>query len=80
MSSRQWNVVVNEGTVDQEIAANDTGSNSTANENLVKVKTLKRCFNERIDREMGNVVDTVEDSIQNAILSAIDSNNIPKIE
>ena len=37
------------------------------------VKTLGRCFNERIDRERGNTVDTVEDRIQKAVLTAIDS-------
>ena len=46
----------------------------------MNVKTLERWFNERVDREMGNVVDTVEDSIQNAILTAIDSIIIPKIK
>ena len=29
---------------------------------------------------MSNIVDTVEDRIQNAILTAIDNNNAPKIE
>ena len=38
---------------------------------MVNVKTLERCFNERIDRKMGNIVDTVEDKIQKAILTAI---------
>ena len=38
------------------------------------------CFNERIDREMSNIVDTVEDRIQNAILAAIDNIVTPKIE
>ena len=49
-------------------------------ENAVNVKTLKRCFNERIDRELGNFVDTVEDKIQNAILTAIAITITPKIE
>ena len=44
------------------------------------VKTFERCFIEKIDREMGNFVDTVEDKIQNPILTAIDSINTPKIE
>ena len=44
------------------------------------MKTLERCFNERIDREKTNIVDTVEDRIQNAILTAIDSIVAPKIE
>ena len=50
------------------------------NENTVNVKTLERCFNERIDREINNIVDTVEDRIQNAILTAVDSIVAPKIE
>ena len=41
------------------------------NENMVNVKTLERCYNERIDKEMSNIVDTVEDRIQNAILTPI---------
>ena len=46
----------------------------------MNVKTLERCFNERIDREKSNIVDTVEDRIQNAILTAIDNIVAPKIE
>ena len=46
----------------------------------MNVKTLERCFNEKIDREMSNIVDTVEDRIQNAILTAIDNIVAPKIE
>ena len=44
------------------------------------MKTLERCFNERIDREIINIIDTVEDSIQNAILTAIDNIVAPKVE
>ena len=80
MSDRQENATVNEGTVDQEFTVNNSGRNSAANENLVKVRTLERCFNERIDKEMGNIVDTDEDRIQNAILTAIDSIITPKTE
>ena len=46
----------------------------------MNVKTLERCFNERVDREMNNIVDTVEDRIHNAILTAIDNIVAPKIE
>ena len=46
----------------------------------MNVETLEICFNERIDREMSNIVDTVEDKIQNAILTAIDNIVAPKIE
>ena len=44
------------------------------------MKTLDRCFIEKIDREMSNIVDTVEDRVQNAILIAIDSIVAPEIE
>ena len=44
------------------------------------MKTLERCFNERIDREMSNIVDALEDRIQSAILTAIDKIIAPKIE
>ena len=46
----------------------------------MNVKTLERYFNERVDREMNNIVDTVEDRIQKAILTAIDNIVAPKIE
>ena len=46
----------------------------------MSVETLERCFNERIDREISNTVDTVEDRIQNAILTTIDIIVTPKIE
>ena len=49
-------------------------------ESTVNVKTLERCFNERIDKEMSNIVDKVEDRIQKAILTAIDNIVAPKIE
>ena len=80
VSDRHENVVVNEGTGDRELTVKNSGNKLTANENLVKVKTLERCFNGRIDREKGNIVHTIEDRIQNAILTAIDSINTPKIE
>ena len=63
MSDRQENVTVKEGASNQEFTVNNSGSNSAANENLVNVITLERCFNEKIDMEMANIVDTVEDRI-----------------
>ena len=77
---RQENVAVNEGTNDQDFTAGASNVSSIVYENELNVKTLERCFNERIDREMGNIVDTVEDRIQNAILTAIDNVVAPKIE
>ena len=46
----------------------------------MSMTTLERCFNEKIDREMNNIVDTVEDGIQNAILTAFENIVTPKIE
>ena len=79
-SERQENVVVNEGTNDQDFTAGTSNVSSIVNGNALNVKTLERCFNEKIDREMSNIVDTVDDRIQNAILTAIDSIVAPKIE
>ena len=79
-SERQENVVVNEGTNDQDFTVGTSNVSTAMNKNAMNVKTLERCFNERIDREMNNIVDTVEDSIQNAILAAIDNIVAPKIE
>ena len=78
-SERQKNVV-NEGTNDQDFTAGTSDVSTAMNKNAMTVKTLERCFNERIDREMNNIVDTVEDRIQNAILAAIDNIAAPKIE
>ena len=80
VSERQENVVVNEGTNDRDFTVSNSSNNTAVNESVVNVKTLERCFNERIDREMNNVVDTVEDRIQNAILTAIENIVAPKIE
>ena len=79
-SERQENVVVNEGTNDQDFTVGTSNVSSIVNENALNVKVLERCFNERIDREMNIIVDTVEDRIQNAILTAIDNIVAPKIE
>ena len=56
------------------------GCNLAANENLVNVKTLGKCFNEKIDGETGNIVDTAEDRIQIAIMTRIGIINTPKIK
>ena len=47
---------------------------------MVNVRTSERCFNERIDRELSKIVDTVKDRIQNAISTAIDNIVAPKFE
>ena len=77
---RQENFVVDENTNDEDFPAGTSSSNMAFTESMVNVKILERCFNKRIDREMSNFVDTVEDKIQNAILTAIDNIVGPKIE
>ena len=79
-SERQENAVVNEGTNDRNFTVSTSSNDSIFNGNAMSVKTLERCFNERIDREMSNIVDTVEDRIQNAFLTAIDNIVTPKNE
>ena len=80
VSERQENVVVNEGTNDRNFTVGTSNNDSVVNGNAMSMKTLERCFNELIDREMNNIVDTVEDRIQNAILTAIETIVTPKIE
>ena len=78
-SERQENIVVGEGTNDRDFTVGTSNNSTAINESTVNVKTLERCFNERTDKEMNNFVDTVEDRIQNAILTAIDNIIAPKI-
>ena len=74
------NTVVNEGTNDRDFTVGTFGKNPATNESIVNVKTLERCFNERIDRAVNNIVDTVEDRRRNAILTANDNIAAPKNE
>ena len=80
VSEGQENTVVNEGTNDRDFTVGTSSNDSIVNGNAMSVKTLERCFNERIDREMSSIVDTVEDRIQNAILTAFDNIVTPKYE
>ena len=70
MSNRQDNTMVNEGTADQEFTVGNSDGGPAINENMVKVKILEGCLNERIGKEMGNLVYTVENKSQNAILTS----------
>ena len=79
-NERQESVEVNESTNDRDFTVGTSNVSSLINENVLNVKTSERCFNEKIDREMCNIVDTVEDRIQNAILTAIDNIVAPKLE
>ena len=58
---RQENNVVNEGTNDRDFTVGTSSIKSVVNGNAMNMKTLERCFNERIDREMSKIDDTVED-------------------
>ena len=79
-SERQEYAVVNEGANDRDFTVGTSSNDSIVNGNAMSLKTLERCFNERIDTKMSHTFDTVEDRIQNAILTAIDNIVTPKIE
>ena len=70
----------NEGTNDQDFIVGTSNIYSVVNGNAMNVKTLERCFYERINMEMSNIVDTVEDRIQNAVLTSMEIIVAPKIE
>ena len=80
VSERQESVVVKKSTDHRDFTVGTSNNDSVINGKAMSVKTLERCFNEKIDREMSNIVDTVEDRIQNAILTAIGNIVAPKIE
>ena len=80
VSDGQENIVINKGTNAQDFTVGTSSKISGVNGNAMYVKTLEMCFKENIDREISNIVDTVEDRIQNAILTAIDNIVAPKIE
>ena len=77
-SERQENVVVNEGFNDQDFTVGTSNVTSIINENVLNMKTLERCFNERIDREMENIVETVEDRIQSQRQVIVSTADQPK--
>ena len=78
-SARQKNFVINEGTNDRIFTVGISSINTVINKNVGNVRTLEWCFNERSDRVVSNIIDTVEDRIQNANLTAIE-NFAPKTE
>ena len=80
VGERQKNIVVNEGSNDQDFTVGTSINNIAIIENTNNVKNLEKCFIERFDREKSNTVDTVEGKLQNAILTAIDNIIDPKIE
>ena len=72
--------VVNEGTNDRDFTVGTSFKNTAINGSTMIMKTLGRCFNEWIDKEISKFVDTVENRIQNAIFTAIENIVAPKIE
>ena len=80
MSSGRQIFVVDSGPTDSEVTVNNFDCIPTTNENRVKVQTLEKCFTARVDREMGNIVETVEDGIPNVILTAVVEIIPPRIE
>ena len=58
VSERQENVMVNEGTNDRDFTFGTFSNNSVVNGNAMNAETLERCFNERINRETSNIVNT----------------------
>ena len=80
VSERLENTMAKEGTYAQGFTIGTSSNNSVVNGNVMKMKTSERCLNERIDREMSNIVDRVEDKIQNATLAASDNFVAPMIE
>ena len=79
MSDRQEKNTGSKGTADQEVFVGNSDGGPAFDGNVVNVKTLE-LFNGEVDQEMGKIVDTVEDRIQNAILTAIDKVYPLKIE
>ena len=79
-SERKEIIVVIEGTNGRGFTLSTSSKNIAKIESTVSVKTLEKCFNESIDREISINVDTAEDRIQNAILTAFDNIVAPKIE
>ena len=78
-SGRQENIVVNEDTNDRDFTVSTSSNNIAVDESTVNVKTLERCFNERIDKEVSNSIHTVESMILNKISTTIDNIVAPRI-
>ena len=79
-TEERGNAVVNEVSNGRYFTVDSSSDKLVTKENTMNVKTLERCLNERADWEMSNIVDTVGDRIQNAVLTAIDSIVAPKVE
>ena len=78
-SEKKENTIVKQHSSSRDFTVSTSGNKLMTRENTVKVKTLERSFNVRIDWKKNNIVDTAEERIQNANLIAIDSIATPKI-
>ena len=72
--------MVNSGSVDQEFTVNNNNVISRTDENTMNVQTLERSVARRIVRDLGNIVNTVKDRSQSAILTVIDNIVTARIE
>ena len=79
ISSEPHNAMVNNGPVDREFTVNNKKSISTTYGNTVNDQALERNFIDRTDNKTPNRIGTVEDRIQDVILSAIDQFITPRI-
>ena len=77
---RRDSTVVDETTNDRDLTVGTSSINIAISERTVNVKTLESRFKEMICREMSNIFRTVEDRMQNAILTAIGNIVAPKTE
>ena len=69
-ATRKQIFAVENSTFDREFTIDNSGFVPTTSENRVDFRRSESCFNGGTVEEMGNIVDTVEDSIQNATLTA----------
>ena len=51
VSEKQENIVVNEGNSDRDFTVGTSHTSSAVNGNVMSMKILERCFNERIDSQ-----------------------------
>ena len=80
MSNEKQIVMVNSGPAEREITANNKNSFPPTNENTVEVQTLGRWFTFRIEKEMAEIVETVEDRNPEAVLISIEFIFTPRID
>ena len=68
------------GSAYRELTVKDNASSPATSVNAMNVQMWERCLSDSLDREMGNIVETVENRIQNAVLTAMDNIIDPSIE